>query len=700
MYSFFAPFASFAVKKNRPLRSVRFAFLSASAAATLLLAACSKPADPAAGSASSAPAGSSAAGTPAASSTTPDNTAEVEAYYKAHADFFVVKTPADLPADLAWTDGGPLPELGSPARKRGGTWQGRIQDFPRTLRLVGPDANNGFRGYLQDDFFINFGQLHPDVPGPHRYFPGVASQWAVDLPAKTVYVRLDPAARWSDGPAITTDDVFFMFWFNQSAYIQAPWQNNFYGIGENYTRVTRYDDHTFAITLKEARPDLLSRVLGLSPTPRHFYREVGPDYVTRYNWRFVPTTGAYVITDAELKRTATNRNHITLERLPNWWANEKPLYRYRFNPAQIRLRVIRETTTAWESFLAGDLDIFGMNLAEYNYDRLPDNAPLVTRGLVAKAKFYNDVPRPNYGLWMNTARPLVSDPEIRLGIQYASNWQLVIAQYFRKDYVRLNTPSDGFGDMSHPTLRARPFDLALAAEHFAKAGFTKRGPDGILVNAAGQRLSVTLTSGYEALAPILTILQQEARKAGLDFQVEVLDASAAWKKVQEKNHDITFSAFNVGVELFPRYWECYHSANAYDQPYLADGHTPNPARKPKVQTNNLQSVAIPELDALITRYDQSDNLDAMRTMARQMEEIIYNDASFSPGFAMPFYRVASWRWVRFPENFNVRFSTDPLEQNVHWIDESLKPETLAARRDESKSFPASVHTYDQWKPKE
>ena len=45
-------------------------------------------------------------------------------------------------------------------------------------------------------------------------------------------------------------------------------------------------------------------------------------------------------------------------------------------------------------------------------------------------------------------------------------------------------------------------------------------------------------------------------------------------------------------------------------------------------------------------------------------------------------------------------STDALEQNVHWLDESEKPETLAARRDESKSFPASVHTYDRWKTKE
>ncbi len=627
-----------------------------------------------------------------------DNTAEVNAYYAAHPEFFVRKTPADLPANLKWENGADLPDLGSPNRIRGGTWNGRIQDFPRTLRIVGPDSNSGFRGYILDDIAVGFAGIHPDVPGPHQYIPGLAEAWAVDLPNRTVYVRIDPAARWSDGPPVTTDDVFFMFWFYQSSYIQAPWYNNYFGIGETYTQVVRYDERTFAVTLKEARPDLPGRVLGLNPVPQHFYKEVGDDFVTRYNWRFAPTTGAYVITEDELKRTTTNRNHITLTRLANWWANDKKFFRYRFNPDQLRLKVIRDTPKAWEAFLAGELEAFGMNLAEYHYDRLPDTHPLVERGLIHKSTFYNDVPRPTYGLWMNQARPLLANRDVRIGINYATNWQMVIDQYFRGDYVRMNTTADGYGDMSHPTLKARPFDVQKALDHFAKAGFSQRGPDGILVNDKGERLSIGLTTGYESLAPVLTILQQEARKAGLHFEVEVLDASAAWKKVQEKNHDITFSAFNVGVELYPRYWETYHSVNAYDQPFLADGRTPNPDRKPKVQTNNLQSIAIAELDAIIDRYDKSDNLDEMRRMAHQMEEILHEDASFSPGFVMPFYRIATWRWVGWPDTFNARYSRDAMEMSLQWIDEAKRTETLEARRNESTRFPASVRTYDRWKP--
>ncbi len=47
-----------------------------------------------------------------------DNTAEVQAYYKSKPDFFRFKTPADLPTDLKWENGGDLPEMGDPDAKK------------------------------------------------------------------------------------------------------------------------------------------------------------------------------------------------------------------------------------------------------------------------------------------------------------------------------------------------------------------------------------------------------------------------------------------------------------------------------------------------------------------------------------------------------------------------------------------------------
>lgn len=615
-----------------------------------------------------------------------DNTAEVEAYYAADPDFFSFKTLADLPVDLEWETGMHLPEIGSDDAIKGGTQYGSLQDFPRTLRIIGPDSNGSFRPFILDYTTLQLAHRHPDE---FEYYPGTAEAWAIDRDTKTVYVKLNPDARWSDGEPVTADDFVFMFYFYRSEDIVAPWYNNWYGT--QYTNITRYDDYTFSISIPEAKPDMASRVLELRGVPQHFFKAMGPDFVEYYQWKFVPTTGPYVIEDKDIKKGRS----IALTRLDNWWARDRKYWKNRYNPDRIQMNVIRETPKVFEAFKRGDIDSFGLNISEYWYEKLPDSDPDVQAGYIHKSVFYNQKPRPTYGLWINTSRSLLEDRDIREGIQFATNWDLVIEKFFRGDYSRLDTSSDGYGEFSHPTLKARPFDIELALASFAKAGFTDRGPDGILVNQQGQRLAFTLSTGYEALKDVLTILKEEAAKAGIEFRLEVLDGTAGWKKVQEKKHDIHFSAFNVSLEMYPRFWETYHSDNAYDDAFLEDGSV-NPNRKLKTQTNNLEALAIYEMDQMIDAYRASDSKEEMIDLAHRMTQLHHDHASFVPGFYQPFYRVGHWRWFRYPPFFNHKHSGSAGQYFVHWIDTGMKEETRAAMKS-GKKFEPQINVYDQFK---
>jgi len=135
------------------------------------------------------------------------------------------------------------------------------------------------------------------------------------------------------------------------------------------------------------------------------------------------------------------------------------------------------------------------------------------------------------------------------------------------------------------------------------------------VNAAGQKLSFSLSTGYEAMRDVLTILREEAAKAGLDLRLEILDSTVGFKKAREKQHDITFMAFGTFLEQYPRFWENYHSDNAWDRAFLEDGSV-NPQRKIKTQTNNLESFAVLEMDRLIDRYKASSDRDEMIALSR------------------------------------------------------------------------------------
>ena len=615
-----------------------------------------------------------------------DNTEEVLAYYAAKPDFFSFKTLADIPTDLSWEDGSHLPEIGSNEAVKGGTLYNTIQDFPRTLRRVGPDSNGSFRPFLLDYTTLSIAHRHPNE---FDFHPGLATSWAVDKENKTVYVKLNSAATWSDGAPVTTDDFMFMFFMYQSSYVVAPWYANWYST--QYTNITKYDDHNFSITIPDAKPDMDSRVLELRPSPQHFYKELGDDYVERYQWKFQPTTGPYVIEEKDIKKGIS----IALTRQDDWWAKDNKFWRNRYNPDRIHISVIRDTPKVFEAFKRGDLDQFGLNLAEYWYDKLPNDDKDVQAGYIQKSVFYNQIPRPTYGLWMNSHKHLLDNLDIRTGIQHATNWQLVIDKFFRGDYARMQTSSDGYGEFSHPTLKSRLFDIDKAQDAFAKAGFVNRGPDGILVNDNGERLSFTLSTGYEHMKDVLTIMKEEASKSGLEFRIEVLDGTAGWKKVQEKKHDISFSALSASLEMYPRFWETYHSANAYDNAFLEDGSI-NPERKVKTQTNNLEMIALPEMDRMIETYRASDDKAQMIDLAHKMTKQHHDYASFSPGFYQPFYRIGHWRWIRYPDDFNVKHSRSAGEYYVQWIDAKLKEETLAARKND-ETFDPEINIFDQYK---
>lgn len=615
-----------------------------------------------------------------------DNTEEVEAYYAANPDFFHFRTIEDLPANLRWENGAGLPEMGSPEAKKGGTEYRALQDFPRTLRTIGPDSNSGFRPLLLDDVAMRLGWRHQDE---FDFIPGLADEWAVGEDGRTIYVRMDPKATWSDGERVTSDDFLFMFWYYRSPYVTAPWYNNYYNT--QYTNITRYDDLTFSISNAVAKPDADSKVLELVPIPQHFYKEVGDDFIERYQWRVPPTTGAYTVREEDIKKGRS----IALTRVKDWWAKDKKHYRYRYNADKIRLTVIRDVEKIFEAFRRGDLDQASLNLPKYWYEKLPDSDSAVQAGYIHKSLFYNQRPRPNIGLWINTSRPLLDNLDVRLGINYASNFQLVIDKFFRGDYDRLQTAHDGFGAFSHPTLKAREFDIDKALEHFARAGFSQRGPDGILVNEAGERLAFTLSTGYQSMKDVLTILKEEAAKAGLEFRIEVLDSTAGWKKVQEKQHDIHLAGFGVFLEMWPRFWEHFYSGNAWDEAFLADGSV-NPDRKIKTQTNNLEIFALVEMDELIDRYRESADKQEMIQLSHRMMEIHHEYASYVPGFYQGFFRIGHWRWLRYPEFFTHKHASSAGQLFVHWVDMDMKEETLAARK-AGDSFDVEINTYDQWK---
>lgn len=577
----------------------------------------------------------------------------------------ISKTP--LPTNLVWHTNDSDPEFADPAAQRGGTLREFMLSFPLTLRVVGPDSNGSFAGYTRA-LNMNLVDRHPNT---HNTIPALATHWAFGSDHKTVYFKLDPDARWSDDKPVTADDFVYLLEFMRSKFIVAPFQNEYFTT--QITDIIKFDDHTIAVVSGVAKPDdeLLEQV-NINPVPRHFH-VLDDQWVRRYNWLPEPGTAAYKMGEVRKGK------FVQFDRLPNWWANNKRFYRYRFNPDHIIVKVIRDPNIAWQYFQRGELDSFSLTLPDFWHNKA--KGEIFDKGFVHKLWFYNDVVQPAQGLWLNMAKPPLDDIRVRQAIAYAMDFDKVIKTVLHNDYSRMETHNVGYGDYDNKNIKPRGFNIARAVSLLEQAGWTNLDQDGIRIKN-GQRLSLVLSYGNPLHSNRLVILQEEARKAGIELQLQLLDSSAFFKQVLEKNHQIASLGWSGGG-LSPEFRQFYHSDNAF-----------------KPQPNNITNFSDPEMDKLIDAYREELDRNKRITLSHQIEQKIYGSAALIPTYKVPYFRDAYWAWIHLPKGYATRSSdsaVDAMGISTFWIDLPTKNRIRQLQRTgEPLSPPVSI-TDTSWR---
>ena len=595
-------------------------------------------------------------------------------------DYLKVASPAEVPTDLVWTNGMDQPEIGDAAAKKGGVFRRFIPSFPPTLRPIGDNSNNSFRGDLYDYIDMPMVNLHPETM---EMIPGLAKEWATSADGRTIYFHLDPEAHYSDGVPVKAKDFLISVYLHVSDNIVNPHSKQYYR--ENIAQVAMYDDLTVSVSLPESKIYAPVVAGAITPAPPHFYSEYGPDYAERYQWRFPPTTGAYEVLPEDVIKGAS----ITQTRVKNWWAKDRKYYRYRFNPDKLVHTVVRDESKAFELFRAGELDTFFLTQPQLWYEK--SEMDPVYKGYIERVTFYNRYPKVPRGLYLNVSKAPLNDLNVRIGIQHAMNWQKVIDVMFRGDYQRLNAFNEGYVMFSDPSIVARPFSIDAARAAFAKAGYAQEGRDGILTKSDGTRLSISVT--YPAMPQIdriFAILREEAKNCGFELRLDGLEHTVAYKKQMQKQHEMAFGSWLIGPPI-PDFHQFLHSTNAIDE---------NGNLKP--QTNNTFAWHRADTDVLSEKVRTASTAEELKDAAWKLQRIMHDEAFFVPGYSVDFVRIGSWRWVKWPDCETTHFSPpvvyDPHETFVFWVDDAVKAETQAARR-RGKSFSESTRSIEGYRAK-
>ena len=562
------------------------------------------------------------------------------------------KSTEKLPPDLKWQSNQKDPIYSSSKAKPGGTMHLSINTFPLTIRTIGPDSNIAFRAYLLDNNWPLIA-IHPNT---RNIIPLLAESWAFGKDKRSMFFKIHPQAKWSDGVPVTTDDFLFMIEMMKSKHIIDPFANDY--LKKYIEKVVRYDKKTLGVFAVRPYANL-EEYVNLRPRPKHFYNgKIPKDFVKKYNWKIKPVTGPYLMTKIRKGKG------FTFEKQKNWWAQDLRYIKNRFNPKRLIVKVVRDEAVTYELFKKSKADVFEALTPERWH--LKCQGEEFDKGYIEKTTYYTDSPRSNRGFYLNTANSLFQNNQIKYAYAHAMNIDLALQNVFRGDIYRLERVFTGYGLYENKSIKARKYDIKRV-ENIMKSIGWKRGRDGIWTKGQ-KRFSVKVTYSYPFYTDFLSFLKEEAKKAGVELILDFLDGATAFKKVKEKNHQATFWAWSVG--LTPAPWQMFHSDNA------------------KPNTNNISNTSDKKLDKLIDQYRDTSHKPKHIQLAKDIAQRIYELGDFIPSHYFPFVRSCHWRWMRLPKGGSATLLStqaifDPTSYDtggLFWIDDQMKKETLAAKR--------------------
>lgn len=556
---------------------------------------------------------------------------------------------AELPADVKWVTNDTAPPIGSDKAVKGGTFNFWMESYPLTFRLFGPNSNDAFAGWNRIPS-IGFG-LVMQHPNTDEWLPMLATHWAVMDDNRTIYFKLDPDAKWSDGRTITADDYTFANEFLRSELIVEPFWNK--RMEDYYETIEKIDDFTIRIVGKNPswRPLYDYNIF---PIPKHATRLTNK-WVEETNLTFPVVPGPYVI------KEAVSGQRVVFERIPNWWGENKRYFKGMWNVDRIVLKVIPDEDRAFDAFKSGDIDFYVVNTARRWAQEMTFDA--LTKGWAHRREEFVERPQGIYGIALNLdpqKAPLFQNADVRKAIAHAFdfdgiNKNLMFEAYYRSNSVFEGTP------FANPNVTARAFDPKKVREHLAAAGFTRRGPDGIWMNDKGQRLSFTLNFGSKGLERHMTTIAETMKKLGIEMKLQLLEPAASFERGLERNYEATVKSRTGG--LYPEPHQYFHSSF-----------------KSSTQNNNTWYFGDPRVDELIDVYrfgmDEQKRLAAMH----EIDQIVSDACFYIPFWSAPFIRFAYYDHIRFPETYFPRRTEQFQDYMVFWIDPAAEKELAAARK--------------------
>ncbi len=483
---------------------------------------------------------------------------------------------------------------------------------------------------------------------PFTLYGLLARSVETDEARSYVTFRIDPAARFSDGAAVTAADVVFSW-----QLLRDKGRPNFRTYYVKVAKAEAINALTVRFDLGGSNDRELPLILGLMPVlPKH---AIDPETFEETSLKPLVGSGPYVISEVDAGRS------VTLRRNPAYWGRDLAVNKGLWNFDTLRFDYYRDANAQFEAFKKGLCDVrveVDPGRWETNYD-----FPAFRDGRVVKEAFPTGLPQGMSGFVFNTRRPVFADIRVREAIALLFDFDWINKNFFFGQYRRTASYFAG-SELSAYHRRADERERALIAPFPAsvrpdvlEGTWTLPETDGsgrdrdtvrralALLKSAGYELAGTELRQHATGRPfgfeiLVTTKDQERlaiafsrniRRAGINAQARVVDA------VQYDQRRITFD-----YDMMQYRWEQSLSPGN-EQAFYWGAAAAN-----EDGSRNYMGVRSPAIDAMIAVMLKATAREDFVAAVRALDRMLLSGTYVVPLFHVPDQWVARWSYIRHP----------------------------------------------------
>ncbi|MDR3114635.1 MAG: extracellular solute-binding protein [Treponema sp.] len=419
-------------------------------------------------------------------------------------------------------------------------------------------------------------------------YPLIAESLEYAADYSFIIFSIHPRARDQEGHPLTAEDVAFSF-------------NTFYEKGVPQFRTYYKGIQVQVLSGNRVRFDLpepgdkekMLALGGLTVFPKRFWE--------KHNFSEpleIPPlgTGPYRVKDYQMGQ------YVILERVKDYWAQDLPVNKGRYNFDTIRFDYYRDDTIALEAFKSGEYDIRSEGDIEKWITQYSGTA--FTSGLIIKEEVPHAIPRPMSAFNLNVERPVFQDRRVRMALNYFLDFEWINKNLFYNQYTRTRSyfqnteyaatglPSEAERQILEP-IRDRIPPEVFTAEYnppvtdgsgfirpqmrealalFNQAGWELRR--GKLVHkTGGEQMEFELLIYSPDSEKIAIPLQRNLARFGIAMHIRMVDVSQFVNRLRSRDYDMLdrgFSAMAYPSSTLALAWHSDYRDSSYNMAGVRD----------------------------------------------------------------------------------------------------------------------------------